>query len=155
LFAQYGPALARLAGSYTNSTSDRDDLVQEIAMAVWQALPRFREECSERTFLYRIAHNRAITYLARNRSRGATSDEDLELPDRSPSAEAELVREQQGVRLARAVRRLPVPYRQVITLVLEELDYAEIAHILGISESNVGVRLNRGRQMLRKLLEER
>src|SRR5260370_26153820 len=69
LVAANGPALTRLATSYTNTLSDRDDLLQEIAMALWQALPRFRAECSERTFLFRIAHNRAIAHLARSRSR--------------------------------------------------------------------------------------
>ena len=46
LVAANGPALTRLAASYTNTLSDRDDLLQEIAMALWQALPRFRGECS-------------------------------------------------------------------------------------------------------------
>jgi RNA polymerase sigma-70 factor (ECF subfamily) len=159
LFAEYGPALARLAGSYTNSPSDADDLLQEIAIAVWRALPGFRGECSERTFLYRIAHNRAIAYLARNRPRavtaGAAGGDEMEIPDHAPSAEAQLVREQQGRRLLDAVRRLPVLYRQVVTLVLEGLEYGEIAQIMGISESNVGARLTRARQKLRKLLEGR
>src|SRR5258707_11770601 len=68
LLAANGPALTRLAASYTNTPSDRDDLVQEIALAIWRALPRFRGECSERTFLFRIAHNRGIACLARVRS---------------------------------------------------------------------------------------
>src|ERR1700724_2356569 len=67
LIAAYVPALTRLTASYTTSSSDRDDLLQEIAMALWQALPRFRGECSERTFVFRIAHNRAIAHLARKR----------------------------------------------------------------------------------------
>jgi len=47
-----------------------------------------------------------------------------------------------------------VTYRQIITLVLEEMSYSEIAEVLGVTETNVGVRLNRARQLLRKLLEE-
>jgi len=49
---------------------------------------------------------------------------------------------------------LPVIYRQVIVLTLEDLDYAQIAEVLGISESNVGARLSRARQMLRAELEK-
>jgi len=56
---------------------------------------------------------------------------------------------------SRAVRRLPLIYREVITLTLEGLPYKDIAQVLGIGESNVGVRSNRARQMLRTLLEDR
>ncbi len=153
LLAQNGGALARLAATYTNTAGDRDDLLQEIAMALWQALPRFRGECSERTFLFRIAHNRAIAYLAASRRRSHAVAEDLEFRDPLPDPEAGLLRQQQGERLMDAVRCLPVLYRQVVTLVLEGLEYTEIAEVLGISVSNVGVRLKRARQLLRDLME--
>jgi RNA polymerase sigma factor (sigma-70 family) len=61
--------------------------------------------------------------------------------------------EDQHARLLAAIRDLPVEYRQVVTLALEGLTYAEIAQVAGIGESNVGVRLNRGRHMLRRRLE--
>ena len=63
LLTVHGSALTRLAASYVNATADRDDLVQDIVVAIWRALPRFRGECSERTFIFRIAHNRAIAYM--------------------------------------------------------------------------------------------
>jgi len=147
-----GPALTRLAASYTNTLSDRDDLLQEIATALWQALPRFRGECSERTFLFRIAHNRAIAHLARSRSQPVAGEE-VEVHDPAPDPEAELVGKQRVEHLRRAIHHLPVVYRQVITLSLEGLGYGEIAEVLGISESNVGVRLTRARQILRESLE--
>ena len=155
LLAQEGAALVRLAGSYTNSAGDRDDLLQEIALAVWQALPRFRGECSERTFLFRIAHNRAVDSLAHTRSRQRTSESEPkhDLPDPRPSPEADLVVEQQRERLLQSIRLLPVPFRQVVTLTLEGLEYTEIAQVLGISESNVGARLSRAREMLRRSME--
>jgi len=147
------PALTRLAANYTNTPSDRDDLLQEIAMALWQALPRFRGECSERTFLFRIAHNRAIAHLARSRSR-PVADEEVEVHDPAPDPEAGLAREQGVQRLRRAIHQLPLVYGQVITLSLEGLGYGEIGEILGISESNVSVRLTRARQILRESLED-
>jgi RNA polymerase sigma-70 factor (ECF subfamily) len=155
LLAANGPALMRLALSYTNNSGDRDDLLQDIAVAIWQALPRFREECSERTFLFRIAHNRAIDFLRRRRELTAPIDSDDLFPDARPNPEAGLARQQQGERLRRAIFLLPLPYRQVITLVLEEMSYSEIAEVLGVTETNVGVRLNRARQLLRKLMEDR
>ena len=155
LLALHGPALSRLAAIYTNTAHDRDDLLQEIAIAIWQALPRFRGECSERTFLYRIAHNRGIAYLSRWRSQFASSSDEVDAPDPAPDPESGLAKEQQAARLRAAIHRLPVVYRQVITLTLEGLAYGEIAEVLGISETNVGARLTRARQMLRESLETR
>jgi len=155
LLAANGPALARLAASYTNTISDRDDLLQDIALAVWQALKRFRGECSERTFLFRIAHNRGIAYLARTRSQLSETGVELhEAPDPAPDPEKELAQGQRAERLRRAVQRLPVLYREVVTLTLEGLGYGEIAEVLGASETNVGARLTRARRMLREALEE-
>jgi RNA polymerase sigma factor (sigma-70 family) len=148
-----GGALSRLAASYTNTAADRDDLVQEIAFAIWRALPHFRGECSERTFTFRIAHNRAVTYLTQRRAQRAGLMDVANVAGTAPGPEAGLVREQQGARLRRAVHSLPLLYRQVVTLMLEDMEYDEIAQVLGISESNVGARLSRARQMLRELME--
>jgi RNA polymerase sigma-70 factor (ECF subfamily) len=164
LLEAHGAALGRVAGSYARGSGDRDDLLQEIAIAIWRALPGFRGECSERTFLFRIAHNRGLSYLARRRrgqlrgqtgvrpgsDPGATPD----VPDTAPGPEATLSATEESRRLHQAIARLPLPHRQVITLALEGLSYAEIAQVLGLSESNVGVRLTRARQMLRRLIDE-
>jgi RNA polymerase sigma-70 factor (ECF subfamily) len=158
LLAANGPALGRLAASYTNTSSDRDDLLQDIALAVWQALRTFRGECSPRTFLFRIAHNRAIAYLARRRSRVPAAAGDVEadeVHDPAPDPESGLAREQTAAHLRSAIHRLPLVYRQVIMLALEDMGYGEIAEVLGISESNVGARLTRARQLLREALEQR
>ena len=152
LLSSNGPALLRLARSYTNSTSDRDDLFQDIALAIWTALPRFRNESSERTFVFRIALNRAITFLAQRRQATPVNDE-IEVPDLRRNPEKEFAKHEEASRLTEAIQTLPIEYRQVITLTLEGLSYAEIADVLGIGENNVGVRLNRARQMLRRMLE--
>jgi RNA polymerase sigma factor (sigma-70 family) len=148
----HGPALGRLAASYAQALGEREDLFQEIVVAIWKALPRFRGECSERTFIFRIAHNRGIAHLARRRmpSLGAPDQLDVESP--GPNPEQALSKAQEGQRLLEAVQRLPLGYRQVVTLALEGFGYGEIADVLGISESNVGARLTRARQMLRQLL---
>jgi RNA polymerase sigma factor (sigma-70 family) len=152
LLAAEGPALVRLAASYTNSQSDRDDLYQDIALAIWKALPRFRGESSERTFVFRIAHNRGIARITRRRPAEAGYEEG-EQADSGPGPEAVLSKDQQQQRLLWAIQRLPISYRQVVTLTLEDMSYAEIAEVLGISESNVGARLSRARLYLRRLLE--
>jgi RNA polymerase sigma factor (sigma-70 family) len=152
LMAAHGPALGRLASSYTRTSGEREDLVQEIALAIWTALPRFRGESSERTFLFRIAHNRALSYLARRRPATVLVDEEADIQDSTPDPERTLSTQQRTRRLAWAVRQLPVGYAQVVTLTLEEMSYADIADVLGISETNVGARLTRARDMLRRLL---
>ena len=152
LLAVHGSSLSRLAGSYVRGSADRDDLLQEIVVAIWKALPGFRGECSERTFVFRIAHNRAITYITRRRLPLADEDSAIEIEDARPNPEEALSTEQQGRRLMDAVQSLPVNQRQVITLMLEGFSYAEIADVLGITETNVGARLTRARQILRQRL---
>jgi len=149
------PALGRLAGSYAGSTGERDDLLQEIALALWQALPRFRGECSERTFLFRIAHNRCINHIARRRPMESLQAMELDPADDARPIEMSLGQAQDSARLLQAVHRLPLIQRQVIVLALEDMDYQEIASVLGISETNVGVRLNRARTSLKRLMGER
>lgn len=151
LLAVHGSALSRLAASYVGATADRDDLLQDIIVAIWRALPRFRGECSERTFMFRIAHNRAIAYITRRQLPTEATD-DVEMEDSRPNPEETLSAEQEGRRLLEAIQRLPVNHRQVVTLMLEGLGYSEIAEVLGISETNVGARLTRARQMLRARL---
>jgi RNA polymerase sigma factor (sigma-70 family) len=153
LLVTHGPSLSRLAASYARRASEHDDLFQEIAFAIWRALPGFRGEASERTFVFRIAHNRGISYLARRRTPADADNDEKELPDTRPNPEEVLSANEESERLARAVRRLPVGHRQVVTLALEGFSYGEIADVLGISETNVGARLTRARQTLRELLE--
>jgi RNA polymerase sigma factor (sigma-70 family) len=108
LLARDGPALMRLAAAYTRTASDRDDLFQEIALAIWQALPNFRGESSERTFLFRIAHNRSVAYLASRHSAGITPNDEEQVSDPRPDPEQEFAQEQERQRLFRAIRRLPI-----------------------------------------------
>jgi len=146
----HGLALGRVAQSYARP-ADQDDLAQEIALAIWHALPSFRGECSERTFVYRVAHNRALTHLARRRAGGEAL---TEVADPAAGPEARASGREEVDRLFRAIRALRVPLRQVLTLAMEDLTHAEIGVCLGISEGNVAVRLNRARAALRKNLEE-
>jgi RNA polymerase sigma factor (sigma-70 family) len=147
-------ALGRLASSYAGSTGERDDLLQEIALALWQALPRFRGESSERTFLFRIAHNHCINHIVRRRPAESLQQLELDPLDDCQPIDAAVGAAQESAQLLAAVRRLPLIQREVVVLALEDMDYAEIAGVLGISETNVGVRLNRARASLRKLMGE-
>ena len=114
-------------------------------------MPHFRGESSLRTFVFRIAHNRALTHVWRRRkTRRAEHPEDL--LDLRANPEKKAIESANESRLLEAISELPLPLRQVITLALEELPYAEIAAVLGITENNVAVRVNRGRKLLKEKL---
>src|SRR2546422_6689202 len=87
----HGDALERVAWGYVDNASDRDDLMQEVLTALWRALPRFRGESSERTFVLRVAHNRGISFAIRHRRRFEGLAEDGQLPDPAPLAEERLI----------------------------------------------------------------
>ncbi len=144
----HGKGLARVAGSYAGGSPDREDLVQELALALWKALPHFRGEATLKTFAYRIATNLAISHLRRRRVHQPV----LEATDDAISPEAALERADERQRLRLAIDALPLSLRQVVVLRLEDLNYAEIGGVMGITESNVSVRLTRARKQLRKRL---
>jgi RNA polymerase sigma-70 factor (ECF subfamily) len=152
VWVEYSESIRRLVASYESAADLREDLLQEIRLALWKALPAFRGECSMRTFVYRVAHNRALTHVWQQRGQPLQSDELPEVCDPSPGPESAAIRKADQESLIRAIRKLPVLYRQVITMVLEDLSQPEIAAVLGISENNVAVRLNRARNLLRREL---
>jgi RNA polymerase sigma factor (sigma-70 family) len=153
VIATYGPALRRLAAAWEPEAAAREDLLQEILFALWRALPTFRGLSSERTFVFRVAHNRALTHRFRPRPATQPLDPAVEVVDLRPTPEAAVSAAQRVERLQRALQALPVAARQVLTLSLEGLSRAEIAEVLGITENNVGVRLNRARRALRMEME--
>ena len=149
-------ALKRVVGSYCPVGAERDDLAQEIALALHLALPQFRGESSLRTFALRIAHNVALRFVTRQRARQRhETAEDLEsiTADAAPGPESRLSQKRSSERLLHAVRALPLAQRAVITLALEELSGPEISQVLGISENAVHIRLHRARAQLKVLLE--
>ena len=155
ILSEYGPAISRLAFSYEAVASIREELVQDIAVAIWQALPHFRGECSERTFVFRIAHNRGLSHAWKRRPAHQPLD-DLQESDQPvdprPHPEEQAARTRQSEQLTSAIHSLPMTHRQIIVLMLEGLTHAEMAEVLGISENNVAVRLNRARNALKDAL---
>lgn len=150
---EHGAAISRLAYCYEAAAGIREELAQEIALAIWQALPHFRGECSERTFIFRIAHNRGLTHVRRRRPQQQSLD-DLEETDEPvdprPHPDERLAQMNQRERLASAVQSLSIAHKQMIVLMLEGLSRAEIGEVLGITESHVRVRLTRARKALKE-----
>ena len=152
LMGRHGAGLRRVARAYAARTDETEDLLQEIALGVWRALPSFRGECSERTFVFRVAHNRGLTFVER-RKHLATEALDPEEPGvGSPEETLGDARRREG--LWRGIRAMPPGARAVLTLALEGLSHAEIGEVLGLTANNVGVRLSRARAELRDWLTD-
>jgi RNA polymerase sigma factor (sigma-70 family) len=158
IIEQYQPALRRLVNSYERDLGRREDLFQEIALGVWQALPRFRGDSSERTWLYRIAHNIAISTLESRRRRDTR---ELPMPDsvermgRWNDPDRELVVEEQRQAVLAAIQELAPIDKQLIILHLEGLSYQEIEEVSGLSESAIASRLSRIRDRLTALIQRK
>ena len=155
IVAEYGPSISRLVFSYESIAGVREELVQEIAMAIWKALPHFRGQCSERTFVFRIAHNRGLSHASRRRPAHEPLGDlaDAEVPtDPQPDPEQRAMHTDERARLASAIQNLPLAQRQITVLMLEGLSHAEMAEVLGTTENNVGVRLTRAKTALKKAL---
>jgi len=148
ILQEYLPALRRLVAAYESDLHEREDLLQNIAFAIWRALPSFRGDSSARTFVYRIAHNRAISHRLTGSRRSrliALGESPPDIPDARPNAAAELDRAELGATLMTCVRSLSPMLRQTLVLSLEGLTNPEIADVLGVSVSTVAVRLTRAR----------
>ena len=137
----------------------QDELFQEVALNIWRALPKFRQDASVKTFVARIAHNVLATHVAKSVRTVKTeqtiefivsSDAEPETPQSTPY-EA-LDQQQRQEKLLTAIRKLPIDQQQVITLALEGMSYQDIADVLSITTSLVGVRINRAKTALTSLL---
>jgi len=147
----FGPALERLARGYEADADKRRDLLQEIHIALWRSFSGFDGRCSLRTWVYRVAHNRAVSHIRASRSQhdGArVSHEDAPIPAYHEDREAEIDRAQAQERLLMLIRKLPPLNRQIIVLHLEGIDAASIAEIVGLSTAHVHTRVHRLKQAL-------
>jgi RNA polymerase sigma-70 factor (ECF subfamily) len=124
--------------------------VQEIHVALWRSLKRWNGDCSRRTWVYRVAHNVAVTHVVRSRRnllRSAVSRDELpgvDGPDPGEVLDAKRARE----RLLAMIQRLTPLDREVVLLYLEGMDAAGIAEITGLSASNVATKIFRLKRAL-------
>jgi RNA polymerase sigma-70 factor (ECF subfamily) len=147
--------IKRIASSHEAQPHLADELIQEIYFAIWRALPTFRGGSSLRTFVARIATNRAVTHVAR----ALKIPPSLELSDHLPAPgddpETRAIMRGHQAELMAAVRRLPLAYRQTVTLALEGLSPREIADLLGITANAVAIRMSRAKDMLHDLMGDK
>lgn len=147
---EHGAMIARIAASHEARPHLAEELVQEIWFAVWRALPAFRGDSSLRTFVARIAANRAASHVAKAVRTPTAQDADEALVASGDDPEADALARDRSARLLAALRELPLVSRQAVTLTLEGFGPAEIAASLGISANAVSIRLARAKEHLRR-----
>lgn len=155
--AEYRGAVLKVARAYTLTSEDCQDLVQEILLQVWQSLPQFQGRASPSTWFYRVVLNTALGWNRKERRRRLCQRPILEvdnLPVAGLDSAQETVQREVVERLYLAVRQLPRTDAALVLLFLDGLSYCQMAEVLGISESNVGVKLNRAKKALSRLMNE-
>jgi len=154
---EHAGAVLKVAHAYTRTTEDCQDLAQEILLQVWRSLPRFQGRASASTWFYHVALNTALAWHRKEHRRRARQQPVLEIEDLSAAGldcARQMVQREAVERLYAAIRQLPKTDAAVILLYLDDLSYRQMAEVLGISESNVGVKLNRAKKALGALLQE-
>jgi RNA polymerase sigma-70 factor (ECF subfamily) len=147
----HGAMIERLARGYEADPEHRRDLVQEIHAALWRSFAIFEGQCSEKSWVHRIAHNVGVTHMMTGRRKRRLPlvglDQIAELPDGDDPEHSTGARALSD-RLLAAIHRLQPADRQVTLLYLEDLTAAEIGEVTGLSASAVAVRIHRIKALL-------
>jgi RNA polymerase sigma-70 factor, ECF subfamily len=137
---------------YGRDEAGKEDLYQEIVIQLWKAYGSFRGESKFSTWMYRIALNTAISDLRKQNRRV-----DLQFPEFIPREEPDLkddTRDEQLKQLYGAIQKLSEVEKAIVMLYLDDKSYEEMEEILGISNGNLRVKMNRIKDKLRTMTKE-
>jgi RNA polymerase sigma-70 factor (ECF subfamily) len=149
----FAPIIIKICRAYTNTQEDFEDYYQEVCLQIWRSHRTFDERSAWSTWIYRVSLNVCLTLLKtqkRRRRLFASEDVPRELLEDSRAFADESLN-----RLYGAIRQLSEVDRAVILLYLDEKSYQEIGEIIGTNPNNVGVRINRIKDRLRRILDEK
>jgi len=153
---QHGGMVVKVARAYTLTADDRQDLTQEILLQVWRSLAQFEGRAAVSTWSYRVALNTALCWQRSQRSRPLAQQPGFAIQEvADPGHDGGSSAEQKELveRLYAAIHRMSKGDAAIVLLYLDDLSYREIAEVLGISENNVGVKLNRAKKVLAETME--
>jgi RNA polymerase sigma-70 factor (ECF subfamily) len=160
IFHQYEQMVFNVALRMSGDREDAADLSQEIFLRVYRHIGRFRGRSSLKTWIYRVALNCCRSRLSRRRL-PVLSTPDLannalaRIRDRRAGPERVAIGRDRARQLFEALQTLPRVYREAVVLRdVEELAYNEISAVLGVRLGTVRSRIARGRDRLRRALEE-
>ncbi|TAF47109.1 MAG: sigma-70 family RNA polymerase sigma factor [Sphingobacteriales bacterium] len=151
IFEANSKKIYHLCYGYTNDEDAANDLLQETFIKVWQNLAKFREQSQISTWIYRIAVNTCLTYLKKEKRQHKE-----ELTPNIIENKAEEVSDKQNQinQLYACIALLEENERLIITMVMDEIPYPEIAEIAGISDGNLRVKIHRIKQKLTELYNQ-
>jgi RNA polymerase sigma-70 factor (ECF subfamily) len=132
--------LFKVARAYGADHSDREDLFQEIALQLWHSIDSFRGDAAVTTWIYRVALNTALTWKRRERKHGQ-GRQDLDAA--TGLLVAPEIRDPRLEWIYAKIAELDEANRSLALLMLDGFSYREMSQILGLGESNVGVKINR------------
>ena len=142
---QHKGLIFKIVRAYAFNEMDQDDLFQEIIIQVWHSIPAFRRESSVNTWLYRISLNTAIKWTKKERKHYQSKTlEGIQ----HILQEGRMQTDERLKWLYEEIYKLDEIDRSITLLLLEGFSYKEMATILGITESNVGVKINRVKKLL-------
>ncbi|SFN57137.1 RNA polymerase sigma-70 factor, ECF subfamily [Chryseobacterium oleae] len=148
IYELYWQKIFRLCMGYVNNSELAQDLAQETFIIVWRQLPKFRNESSIGTWIFRIASNNCLKQIEKEK-RFTKAEIPIHLEEKKQES-----MEPQIQLLYQFISELPETDRIIISLELEEVKQAEIAGIVGLSESNIRVRIHRIKEKLTKRFKE-
>ena len=144
LFQNQG-IVRKICNLYFNNRVDKDDYQQELIIQLWKAFPSFRSKSKFSTWMYRVCLNSAIDLLRKEKTQPNLIHYDyVKISDENNES-----RENQE-KLYQSINKLSEIDKAIITLYLDEFSYKEIAEILGLSETNTGVKINRIKSLILK-----
>ena len=153
---EHGSSVMKVARAYTLTNEECQDLAQEILLQAWCSLSKFEQRASAATWFYRVALQTAMNWHRKDKPRRLSQQPFLDVQVIAAEGVdiAEQAQQQETVeQLYNAIHQLPKADAALVLLYLDELSYREMAEVLGISESNVGVKLNRAKKALRELMK--
>lgn len=152
LFATYRSMVQQMClGFMQGDVHLAKDLTQEVFINAWRALSKFHGESSYKTWIYRITVNTCLKYIRDNKTNNQIALDPIH-EQLASQEESNMVNERHQT-LYKAIGQLIEIDRLIIMMVLNELEYEEIANVIGISSGNLRVKIHRIKLNLKKILE--
>lgn len=156
ILAENKDRIYRICCAYENDADEREDLFQEILVNIWKSLDRFENRSSLNTWVYRIAVNVSMLHVRKSLNAKKINHEyynEILIQNDTEDREEKIILHKKTEKLFRCINKLKKIDRLVISMVLNEISYNEIAEITGLTANHIGVKINRIKKELLKLME--